>query len=74
MAADVFEAMGCEGLARVDFFYTEDGEVLVNELNTMPGFTLASAFPKMWEATGVDYATLVERMITTALRRDPGLR
>ncbi len=74
MAADVFEAMGCEGLARVDFFYTEDGEVLVNELNTMPGFTPASAFPKMWEATGVDYATLVERMIATALRRDPGLR
>ncbi|MFB8762744.1 D-alanine--D-alanine ligase family protein [Nocardiopsis alba] len=74
MAADVFEAMGCEGLARVDFFYTEDGEVLVNELNTMPGFTPSSAFPQMWEATGVDYATLVERMITTALRRSPGLR
>ncbi|MBR8740512.1 D-alanine--D-alanine ligase family protein [Nocardiopsis sp. MG754419] len=74
MAADVFEAMGCEGLARVDFFYTEDGRILVNELNTMPGFTPASAFPQMWEATGVDYATLVERMITTALRRDPGLR
>jgi D-alanine-D-alanine ligase len=74
MAAEVFEAMGCEGLARVDFFYTEDGEVLVNELNTMPGFTPASAFPQMWGATGVDYATLVDRMITTALRRSPGLR
>ena len=74
MAADVFEAMGCEGLARVDFFYTEDGRVLVNELNTMPGFTPSSAFPQMWGATGLDYTALVERMITTALRRDPGLR
>jgi D-alanine-D-alanine ligase len=74
MAADVFEAMGCEGLARVDFFYTEDGEILVNELNTMPGFTPASAFPQMWAATGVDYAALIERMITSALRRAPGLR
>ena len=74
MAADVFEAMGCEGLARVDFFYTENGEILVNELNTMPGFTPSSAFPQMWAATGVDYAELIERMITTALRRDPGLR
>ncbi|GAA1456061.1 D-alanine--D-alanine ligase [Nocardiopsis exhalans] len=74
MAADVFEAMGCEGLARVDFFYTEDGEVLVNELNTMPGFTPSSAFPQMWGATGLGYAELVERMITTALRRNPGLR
>ncbi|MFE1168799.1 D-alanine--D-alanine ligase family protein [Nocardiopsis sp. NPDC058789] len=74
MAADVFEAMGCEGLARVDFFYTEDGRILVNELNTMPGFTPSSAFPQMWGATGLDYAALVERMITTALRRDPGLR
>lgn len=73
-AGDVFEAMGCEGLARVDFFYTEDGEILVNELNTMPGFTPASAFPQMWGATGVDYATLIDRMITTALRRNPGLR
>ena len=74
MAADVFEAMGCEGLARVDFFYTENGEILVNELNTMPGFTPSSAFPQMWAATGVDYVELIERMITTALRRDPGLR
>ncbi|WP_017589530.1 D-alanine--D-alanine ligase family protein [Nocardiopsis ganjiahuensis] len=74
MAADVFEAMGCEGLARVDFFYTEDGRILVNELNTMPGFTPSSAFPQMWGATGLGYAELVERMITTALRRDPGLR
>ncbi|GAB3686874.1 D-alanine--D-alanine ligase family protein [Nocardiopsis oceani] len=74
MAADVFEAMGCEGLARVDFFYTEDGRVLVNELNTMPGFTPSSAFPQMWGATGLDYTALVERMITTALRRNPGLR
>ncbi|WP_159941891.1 MULTISPECIES: D-alanine--D-alanine ligase family protein [unclassified Nocardiopsis] len=74
MAAEVFEAMGCEGLARVDFFYTDSGEILVNELNTMPGFTPSSAFPQMWAATGLDYAALVERMISTALRRSPGLR
>lgn len=74
LAAQVFEAMGCEGLARVDFFYADDGQVYVNELNTMPGFTPASAFPQMWAATGLDYAALVDRMIRSALRRPVGLR
>ncbi|WP_017557190.1 D-alanine--D-alanine ligase family protein [Nocardiopsis baichengensis] len=74
LAVRTFEAMGCEGLARVDFFYGDDGEVYVNELNTMPGFTPSSAFPQMWAATGVDYAALVDRLITTALDRPAGLR
>ncbi|WP_017594745.1 D-alanine--D-alanine ligase family protein [Nocardiopsis potens] len=73
-AVATFEALGCEGLARVDFFYTDAGEVLVNEINTLPGFTPSSAFPKMWEATGLDYPALVDRLITTALGRPAGLR
>lgn len=73
-AAAAFEAMECEGLARVDFFCTQDGRVLFNEINTMPGFTPASAFPKMWQASGIDYPALVDRLIQTALRRPTGLR
>ncbi len=49
LAAQAFEALGCEGLARVDFFYTHGGEVVVNELNTMPGFTPYSMYPRLWE-------------------------
>jgi D-alanine-D-alanine ligase len=74
LSVQAFEALGCEGLARVDFFYTPDGRVLLNEINTMPGCTPASAFPKMWAATGLDYPALVERWIRTALRRPIGLR
>ncbi|ASU85163.1 D-alanine--D-alanine ligase A [Nocardiopsis gilva YIM 90087] len=74
LAARTFEVMGCEGLARVDFFYGDDGEIYVNEINTMPGFTPTSAFPQMWAATGVDYPALVDRLIQTALLRQPGLR
>jgi D-alanine--D-alanine ligase len=74
LAVKAFDALGCEGLARVDFFYTTDGTLLLNEINTMPGFTPASAFPKMWAATGLDYPALVDRLIQTALRRSTGLR
>ena len=74
LAARVFEAVGCEGLARVDFFLMPDGELVVNEINTMPGFTPTSMFPRMWAATGVDYPALVERLIQLALVRDTGLR
>jgi D-alanine-D-alanine ligase len=73
-AIDAFEALDCEGLARVDFFLADDGELLVNEVNTMPGFTPVSMFPQMWAATGVDYATLVARLIDDAIRRGTGLR
>ena len=74
LAVRAFEAVGCEGLARVDFFVMPDGSLVVNELNTMPGFTPLSMFPRMWAATGVDYATLVDRLIRLALARDTGLR
>jgi len=72
LAAVAFEAVSCEGFARVDFFYTREGTVLVNEINTIPGMTATSYFPKMWEATGLPLPQLLERMITTALRRRPG--
>jgi D-alanine-D-alanine ligase len=72
MAAVAFEAVSCAGFARVDFFYTRDGTVLVNEINTIPGMTATSYFPKMWEATGLPLPQLLDRMITTALRRRPG--
>jgi len=74
LAVEAFEALGCEGLARVDFFLLPDGQVLINELNTMPGFTPYSLFPRMWAESGLDYPALVERLIELALRRDTGLR
>jgi D-alanine--D-alanine ligase len=74
LSVRAFEALDCEGLARVDFFYTSDGRVILNEINTMPGCTPASAFPKMWAATGLDYPALVDRWIRTAMRRPAGLR
>ena len=69
-----FEALSCEGLARVDFFVTADGRVVLNEVNTMPGFTPVSMFPLMWKATGVDYPALIDRLLRTALARRRGLR
>jgi D-alanine--D-alanine ligase len=72
MAGVAFEAVSCQGFARVDFFYTRDGEILVNEINTIPGMTATSYFPKMWEASGLPLPRLLDRMITTALRRRPG--
>jgi D-alanine-D-alanine ligase len=69
-----FDALGCEGLARVDFFLQHDGRLLVNEVNTMPGFTPASMFPRMWAESGLDYRELVNRLLTLALSRNTGLR
>ena len=74
LACAAFEAISCEGLARVDFFYTPDGDILVNEINTMPGMTPASAFPMMWAATGLPLPQLIDRIIQTALRKRPGPR
>jgi D-alanine-D-alanine ligase len=74
MAARAFEAIGCEGLARVDFFLMPDGSVVLNEINTMPGFTPTSMYPRMWAATGIDYPALVDRLLRLALRRSTGLR
>ncbi len=72
MAAVAFDAVSCQGFARVDFFCTSDGTVLINEINTIPGMTATSYFPKMWEATGLPLPQLLDRMITTALRRRRG--
>ena len=69
LAKEVFLRVGCTGLARVDFFVTEAGEVLVNELNTMPGFTHTSVFGKLWEATGVGYPELLDRLLGLAVER-----
>ena len=74
LAVRAFEAISAEGLARVDFFLRRDGSVLLNEINTMPGFTPYSMFPRMWAAAGLDYPALVDRLIQLALRRPTGLR
>ena len=74
LAAAAFEALGCEGLARVDCFYTDDGRVLVNEINTMPGFTPHSMYPRMWAASGLTYTELIDELISLALERRTGLR
>ncbi len=68
-ACRAFTALDCAGLARVDFFIRPDGSLVVNEVNTMPGFTPISMFPRMWAASGVDYPELVDRLIQAALRR-----
>jgi D-alanine-D-alanine ligase len=73
LAISAFRAIDCQGLARVDFFLTEDGPV-INEINTMPGFTTISMYPRMWAASGVDYPTLLATMVDTALARGTGLR
>jgi D-alanine-D-alanine ligase len=72
LAALAFEAVSCEGFARVDFFYTPDGTIILNEINTIPGMTPSSGFPKMWEATGLALPELLDRMISTALRKRQG--
>jgi D-alanine-D-alanine ligase len=74
VAAAAFEAAGCEGLARVDCFYTEHGDVVLNEINTMPGFTPLSMYPRMWAASGLDYHDLIDELIQLALARRTGLR
>ncbi|MFC5140385.1 D-alanine--D-alanine ligase family protein [Actinomycetospora rhizophila] len=68
-AVAVFRAMDVEGLARVDFFLTGEGRLVVNELNTMPGFTATSLYPRMWATAGVDYPTLLTTLVETALAR-----
>jgi D-alanine-D-alanine ligase len=69
LAVKVFQTLCCEGLSRVDFFLKENGEIIVNEINTMPGFTKVSMYPKMWEASGVSYTQLITRLIELAIKR-----
>ncbi|OJX94764.1 D-alanine--D-alanine ligase [Salana multivorans] len=73
LAADAFDALGCEGLARVDLFLTESGFV-VNEVNTMPGFTPFSMFPQLWRSEGLSYPELITELLELALERPVGLR
>ncbi|ATW50797.1 D-alanine--D-alanine ligase family protein [Streptomyces xantholiticus] len=74
LAIAAFDAASCEGLVRADFFLTEDGEFVINEINTMPGFTPISMYPRMWQESGVAYTELVDRLIQAALTRSTGLR
>ncbi|MBK9108938.1 MAG: D-alanine--D-alanine ligase [Saprospiraceae bacterium] len=69
LAIRVFEVLECEGLSRVDFFLTDQGDIFVNEINTMPGFTAISMYPKMWEYSGISYANLIDRLIQLAIDR-----
>ena len=68
-AVTAFEALGCEGLARVDFFLTEENQIIINELNTMPGFTSMSVFPMLWKATGKSYSEIITQLCESALAR-----
>jgi D-alanine-D-alanine ligase len=74
MAAKAFIALDVEGLARVDFFILPTGRVVLNEVETMPGFTATSMFPRMWAASGLNYADLLDHLIGLALARGTGLR
>ncbi|WKX72813.1 D-alanine--D-alanine ligase family protein [Streptomyces sp. XD-27] len=74
LAVRAFEAVSCEGLVRADFFLLDSGEFVINEINTMPGFTPISMYPRMWQESGVSYPELVDRLLQAALRRSTGLR
>ena len=74
LSVRAFEALGCEGLARCDFFLTSDGRWLINEVNTMPGFTSISMYPRVWAESGIEYPALVDARVQDALRRGTGLR
>jgi D-alanine-D-alanine ligase len=69
MAVQTFKVMGCDGLTRVDFFLKKNGDLYVNEINTIPGFTKISMYPKMWEASGVSYTDLISQLIGFAFER-----
>lgn len=74
LSIKAFDAAGCEGLARVDWFYTADGTLYLNEINTLPGFTPVSMFPAVWNATGLGYTDLITDLIELARERRTGLR
>jgi len=69
LAIKVFQVLSCEGMSRVDFFLKENGEVIVNEINTIPGFTDISMYPKLWETSGIPVSKLLDRLIELALER-----
>ena len=67
MAVRVYQAVGCRGLSRVDFFVTEEGRVVFNEINTIPGFTSISMYPKLFAASGIPYAQLIDELLRLAM-------
>jgi D-alanine-D-alanine ligase len=69
LAIAAFQAIQGAGMARVDFFLRPNGEFCINELNTIPGFTAVSMYPKLWEASGIPFPALVDRLVTLALER-----
>lgn len=69
LAVRTFKTLCCEGMGRIDSFVTEDGRIFVNEINTIPGFTNISMYPKMWEASGISYSELIDRLIQLAIER-----
>ena len=69
LAVKTFQVLSCEGLGRVDFFLKKDGRILVNEINTIPGFTSISMYPKLWEASGISYSDLIDKLIQLAIER-----
>lgn len=69
IALQAYRALCCEGMGRIDFFVQATGRVLVNEINTIPGFTKISMYPKMWEASGISYSKLIDRLIQLAIQR-----
>ena len=69
LSLSAFEALECEGLARVDFFLKPNGQIIINEINTIPGFTRISMYPQLWAASGISYADLIDRLIQLALER-----
>lgn len=73
-AVIAFDAVDGEGLCRADFFYTAGGEILINEVNTMPGFTPISMYPQVWQASGISFSDLISELIDLALQRRTGLR
>ena len=70
LAEKAYVSIGCEGLSRVDFFVKKDGSLILNEINTIPGFTSISMYPKLWNASGVAYAELLDRLLTLAMERN----
>jgi D-alanine-D-alanine ligase len=73
LSVAAFKVLNCAGMARVDFFLAEDGRVLLNEINTVPGFTNISMFPLLWEASGVSYSDLIDRLVAFAIQRQVAL-
>jgi D-alanine-D-alanine ligase len=69
MAIAAYKSIDCAGMARVDFFYRADGSLILNEVNTIPGFTPMSQYPKLWEHAGLSYRDLITRLVELAIER-----